>query len=117
MSGYCKKHNYPKNVFGGCLECDKEKEEITRLTARNAELEEKHRWIPVSERLPEVGIEVLTTRNNGICTAEIHDNCLGFKDGKCWMTEGNYTGGYSPTHWKLIILPKPTAEARKAGET
>lgn len=24
MSGYCKKHNYPLNVFGGCLKCDGE---------------------------------------------------------------------------------------------
>ncbi len=30
MKGYCRKHNYPLNVFGGCLECDKEKEE-TRI--------------------------------------------------------------------------------------
>ncbi len=24
MTGYCKKHNYPLNVFGGCLKCDGE---------------------------------------------------------------------------------------------
>lgn len=38
---------------------DKAAEAIERLTAENAALREKQRWIPVTERLPERDIQVL----------------------------------------------------------
>ena len=38
---------------------DKAAEAIERLTAENAELREKPRWIPVAERLPERDVQVL----------------------------------------------------------
>ena len=38
---------------------DKAAEAIERLTAENAALREKQRWIPVTERLPERDVQVL----------------------------------------------------------
>ena len=38
---------------------DKAAEAIDRMTAENAELREKQRWIPVTERLPERDVQVL----------------------------------------------------------
>ena len=38
---------------------NKAAESIERLTAENAELREKPRWIPVAERLPERDVQVL----------------------------------------------------------
>ena len=56
----CKRCGANENrIHGFCsMECEtawEYEDDIRDLTARIAELEEKQRWIPVSERLPEVG--------------------------------------------------------------
>ena len=43
---------------------------LKALTAYIAELEEKQRWIPVSERLPENGIRVLTSDVTGYISTD-----------------------------------------------
>ena len=58
------------------------REENVNLTARIAELEEKQRWIPVSERLPEEGEQVWATDGCHIWVPEFYQKwggeCLSF---------------------------------------
>jgi len=63
-----------------------------------AELE-RHRWIPVGERLPEVKQEVLAFDGLIIRQAEM------LIDGR-FYSEINQAELYVITHWKPIILPK-----------
>lgn len=44
---------------------DKAAEAIERLTAENAALREKQRWIPVTERMPELEVPVLVLDRRG----------------------------------------------------
>ena len=75
------------------------------LSAYIAELEEKQRWIPVSERLPEFGTSILfydsilEKINKGTCTALNRD-----KTNLQWLTDDGiyYHGNRCEyiTHWK-----------------
>lgn len=75
------------------------------LQKRIAELEEKQRWIPVSERLPEFGTSILfydsilERTNKGTCTALNRD-----KTNLQWLTDDGiyYHGNRCEyiTHWK-----------------
>ena len=73
---------------------------ITGLEARNAELEAERRWIPVSERLPEMkdSLKYYDVIIEGENYADI-----AFWNGwqKGWNFDG-YSDGYSPTvtHWR-----------------
>ena len=59
-----------------------------------------HRWIPVSERLPEEGCYVLVTSGKYVTTDRYYgDESLGFT----WQGESPY---HKHTHWKPIILPE-----------
>lgn len=71
----------------------------TRLKTKIAELEaelEKHRWVPVSERLPEDGDRVLVFHSD-----------WGINFGWCkspqWSTE--FLVETIPTHWRYITPP------------
>ena len=66
-----------------------------RVIELQAELD-KHRWILVSEGLPETREDVLTYENGKL---RVDEYCR--KHGGYWMTLG-----VSPTHWRLIILPE-----------
>ena len=80
------------------------------LNARIAELEAERRWIPVSERLPELGSpilfydSILERINKGTCTAKNSDNT-----NLHWFTDDDlfYFGDRSEyiTHW--MPLPNP----------
>ena len=76
--------------------------EIQKLTARIAELEAERRWIPVSERLPEIGVRVLFYNN---FIKNIHK---GWYSGDEWVSEiGVFYNGDKLkriTHW--MPLPK-----------
>lgn len=68
---------------------------IERLARENAELKEAQRWVPVSERLPEDGVNVITVDKYGRVSK---CNCL-----KSYVTKyGNYD---NVTHWQP--LPQP----------
>jgi hypothetical protein len=80
------------------------REENANLTARIAELEEKQRWIPVSERLPRDGEYVLAAFTDTILTATYHRQWTGFVGLDDWLDiEGRHSG--TPTHW--MPLPEP----------
>jgi len=67
-----------------------------------AELEEKQRWIPVSERLPEDGEPVLAAYVDTMLTAAYYRHHIAFGGvDNWWDVEGCHTG--NPTHW----LPLP----------
>ena len=80
------------------------------LRKRIAELEAERRWIPVSERLPELGSpilfydSILERINKGTCTAKNSDNT-----NLHWFTDDDlfYFGDRSEyiTHW--MPLPNP----------
>lgn len=100
--------------------CCKANAENTRLTARNAELEEQLRWIPVSEGLPEETGEYLVLPHIENCPV------LWYQDRWYWYNHQDDaisdTIGYCEepipeiTHWmKIPTLPKATAEVRKPG--
>ena len=69
------------------------KEALSMAVAALREQEER-RWIPVTERLPDIGIEVLVySEDDGICV-----DYYG----------GDFFGYYGVTHW--MPLPEPPKE-------
>ncbi|MFA5753448.1 MAG: DUF551 domain-containing protein [Bacteroidales bacterium] len=81
------------------------REENANLTARIAELEEKQRWIPVSERLPKDGEYVLAAFTDTILTATYHRQWTGLVGLDDWLDiEGRHSG--TPTHW-MPLPPNP----------
>ena len=89
-------------------------EDYEELKTEKKELEaelDKHRWIPVSEKLPEDDSQVwICYEKTGYTYNAYYDqNVLHFSQ-KTWQIF-DYSGGYrkaevNPTHWKPIILPK-----------
>lgn len=69
---------------------------IERLTAENAALREKQRWIPVTERLPKTEIDVLIVCNrNGyrFVTPAIHEDGKMLTQDSVWNWNEIYTYG------------------------
>jgi hypothetical protein len=69
--------------------------------------ESKPRWIPVSERLPETGVDVLVKfpQNMAVASIDIGEWVVNSGDG--WCTDINLAGGEkNPTHW----MPLPSTE-------
>ena len=77
--------------------------ENRNLTSRIAELEEKQRWIPVSERLPE-GEKVLVLWKDGT----IHFDWTFIEGGSYYWWN---SGQANVTHW--MPLPEPQEEREK----
>ena len=77
------------------------KEEMDTLAAKL----EEHRWIPVTERLPENNKQVLCYIKNpsSVCSGALDSYRTGFNIGAGSVF---YPLNFI-THWKLIILPKP----------
>lgn len=73
-----------------------------------AEMEAANRWIPVSERLPELNEETLIADKGGsVGLAEFLTACDEF--GRCaWSLESGII--FYPTHWKTPPAPPETLE-------
>ncbi len=85
------------------LEIDRLTAELTHLTAELAELRERTRWIPVSEGLPEAGVEVLLFDDY---SDYLTDRLLRVENGEpVWMCDYDYV-----THW--MPLPNPPEEEK-----
>ncbi len=75
-------------------------EEIAELTDRIAELEAAQRWIPVSERMPEVNTDVLVAfmdKNPNYCSSGVAWFCSSTNN---WEIEVDHYGPV--THWMPI---------------
>lgn len=78
---------------------------MKRAAKHIEELERKHRWIPVTERLPDHGETVLVFgRNGGIYTAY----CSRKNQDAYWHKLNAKNHYCNPTHW--MPLPKPPRE-------
>lgn len=67
-----------------------------------ADVVERPRWIPVTERLPESGTRALVMRFDFVTNTPFYD-LLWFDKGEWWNRR--YTGDYAVTHWQP--LPEP----------
>ncbi len=79
--------------------------EIAELPAADV----RPRWIPVTERLPETGVDVLVKfpQNMAVASIDIGEWVVNSGDG--WCTDINLAGGEkNPTHW--VPLPEPPEE-------
>jgi len=86
-------------------------ETIDRLTAEN----EKHRWISVSDKLPEINKEVLVIIKNPFSICSGHKDAYG--DGFNIGVGKVYYPLRFITHWKLIILPEQALKDREQKST
>lgn len=100
----------------GCAILRKAADLIERLTAENAALREKQRWIPVTEQMPETGVPVLV---NYIGTDELPhaDGVVAWTDWGALWWEGSLADSESEvtvpiTHW--MPLPEAPEEGEKA---
>jgi len=92
------------------------KQIIDEIGSKVAELREAVRWIPVTERLPELGVLVLVAQRDkyGSTFGQLwHDDVWLvydkiFSDQKYWVYPETY---HSVTHW--MPLPKPPQEDAK----
>ena len=75
-------------------------DELTRLKARIAELEEERRWRKCSDELPEDGAEVLATDGDGIWLCYK----TTMSDGSPWFQPDGLPHIEGITHW--MPLPK-----------
>lgn len=75
---------------------------IAELEARIAELEAKQRWIPVSERLPEVEVNVLAAVYDASNSSVSMQILKHHGEGKWFFWDTCY---YVVTHW--MPLPEP----------
>lgn len=89
---------------------------IEQMTAENAALREKQRWIPVTEQMPETGVPVLV---NYIGTDELPhaDGVVAWTDWGALWWEGSLADSESEvtvpiTHW--MPLPEAPEEGEKA---
>jgi len=81
-------------------------EENEKLTARIAELEVAQRWIPVSERLPEVSGDYVVYRGGAYPSEIAYWNFQGDDNPSGWLEWGKYIWAGKPvTHW--MPLPQP----------
>ena len=78
---------------------------IESLEKENAALREAQRWIPVSERLPEDGIEVLVYESED---SSIYSACK-------WYDEWNGFPGERITHWMPLPAPPTTDKGYDPG--
>lgn len=77
------------------------RERLKRIPAADV----RPRWIPVGERLPETGVDVLVKfpQNMAVASIDIGEWVVNSGDG--WCTDINLAGGEkNPTHW--MPLPK-----------
>lgn len=85
-------------------------EQKAQIILMAAEIEEqKPRWIPVSERLPKTGVDVLVKfpQNMAVASIDIGEWVVNSGDG--WCTDINLAGGEkNPTHW--MPLPQGPEE-------
>lgn len=71
--------------------------ELTRLRADLTALRERMRWVPVSERLPEDGVDVLAVSNSGVTDAYVLFDMDGLPD---WRRGDYQIRGV--THWQPL---------------
>lgn len=108
------------NMLRGAAKKWREKNKVvaTGATRYDAALEEaadaieelsKPKWIPVTERLPETGVDVLVKfpQNMAVASIDIGEWVVNSGDG--WCTDINLAGGEkNPTYW--MPLPQPPKE-------
>lgn len=83
-------------------------DECERLDRELAELKEKHRWIPLAERMPDYRkpiymIAIVPERNY------VTDQYVGWIDWREWV---RWPHKFEPTHWMYQLegpLPEPKA--------
>lgn len=83
--------------------------DATNLTGWLAEEHAKHLWIPVEERLPETGVDVLVMfpHNMAVASRDMGEWVVNSGDG--WCTDVNLSDDEKePTHW--MPLPEPPKE-------
>ena len=85
---------------------------IERLTAENAVLREKQRWIPVTERLPERDVQVLGWYKDNPFSQYRHEVVAWNGNGWVFVYAHRYVTNV--THW--MPLPEATEEGGKACE-
>ena len=89
---------------------NKAAESIERLTAENAALREKQRWIPVTERLPERDVQVLGWYKDNPFSQYRHEVVAWNGNGWVFVYAHRYVTNV--THW----MPLPGAQEEHNGK-
>ena len=89
-------------------ECYDGMDEVNEACRMGMEALERTRWIPCSERLPEIGTTVLTLdKRHNIRSRTIR----AYMDGELYFTPDGLAPGRHITHWQP--LPEPPEEGGK----
>lgn len=68
------------------------------LEKERDQLREERRWIPCSERMPEIGVRVLGTKDGHVA--------IVYSDSGEWVADDGETPVPAPTHWQPLLEPK-----------
>jgi hypothetical protein len=78
---------------------------LSELKAVERRLQEMAKWIPVSERLPEDGGDLVLVNVDRSCNYEIQMRDIGWHDDRGWHRRAETKQPGSVTHW--MPLPEP----------
>lgn len=105
LIGELKKIKFPCMLPSGAEYLDGIQTAVKRISGVINDAPTVNRWIPVSERLPEIGYNVLVTRQTENNTRYVR---IASRQDDCWMDNTDKYGKPNP-HQVIAWMPMPNA--------